>query len=107
MAKFQLAEGEKLIGSATMAFVEKATVGSRAGQGKLYVTNQRVCFHMSMLGTVLMEEKLSDIGGYAEGRQGLFIKALLIHAKGNTFKFTGMGRKKVMGWLDQAGVQKM
>lgn len=28
MAKFQLAEGEKLIGSATMAFVEKAAVAA-------------------------------------------------------------------------------
>ena len=30
MAKFQLAEGEKLIGSTTMAFVEKAAVGDKS-----------------------------------------------------------------------------
>lgn len=60
MAKFQLSSDETLVGSGLMSHKQKWGLSSQMYQGTIYVTNRRICFHMSMSGTVLMDVALSE-----------------------------------------------
>ena len=53
MAKFQLQAGETLIGKGPMSLYQKQGLTKKPFQGKIYVTDQRVCFYMDLSGTLL------------------------------------------------------
>lgn len=71
MAKFQLQENEKLIGSGSMAYHEiEGKIRRNLWNGNIYITNQRAVFGMSMTGICMMELPLSEIEG-VPGIKGL------------------------------------
>ncbi len=55
MAKIQKAPDETLLGSGRCRSTRSRACRKKPFQGKIYVTDQRVCFHMDLTGTVLME----------------------------------------------------
>ena len=106
MAKFQLQVGETLIGKAPMSLYQKQGLTQKPFQGKIYVTDKRVCFHMDLSGTVLMELPISEIKGFTVGSV-LFATKVTIQSKtGENYPLTGFPAKKLQGWLTQLGVQK-
>ena len=50
MAKFQLKPGEVLIGKGQMALHQKQYLNTKPISGHIYVTNQRACFYVTLLG---------------------------------------------------------
>ena len=54
MARFQLASDETLVGNGLMSLKQKWGLSSQLYQGTIYVTNRRICFHMSMSGSCLL-----------------------------------------------------
>ena len=107
MAKFQKAPDETLLGSGPMSIYQKQGLSKKPFQGKIYVTDQRVCFHMDLTGTVLMELTVPEIKGFSVGKIALFT-AVTIHSKdGKEYPLTGFPAKKLQDWLRQAGVQEI
>ena len=112
MAKLQLRENETLIGEGTMALHVKRGLGYKQAQGKIYVTNQRVCFIQSMLNiqNVVFELPVSDVAGYESKRpaHALFFLTVCIHDRNNNeYPLTGFPVRKLMGWLEQAGIKRL
>ena len=104
MARFQLASNETLVGSGPMSLKQKWGLSSRMYQGTIYVTNRRICFHMSMSGTVLMDVALPEVKGFSVSRI-LFITAVTIHSRaGEQYTLTGFPAKKLQRWLSPLGV---
>ena len=85
MADIQLKPGESLIGQGMMAYWEPVLGNScNVWRGTIFVTNQRVCFRIS-----LTSHKVT------------------IHSKSEEkFTVTGFPVKKLQDWLRQVGVQK-
>lgn len=104
MARFQLLSGEALVGSGQMSLKQKWGLSSQMYQGTIYVTNRRICFHMSMSGTALMDVALSEVRGFSVSRI-LFVTAVTIHTRsGEQFMLTGFPAKKLQSWLLQLGI---
>jgi len=107
MAKFQLDPGETMIGSGQMALHQKQFLNTKAFSGNIYVTNQRVRFYISMIGSPEMDLPLSEIKGFSVGKKAL-ITAVTIHSQADkSYVFTGFPVKKLQDWLRQAGVQEL
>lgn len=107
MAKFQLSSDETLVGSGLMSLKQKWGLSSQMYQGTIYVTNKRICFHMSMSGTVLMDVALSEVKGFSVGRI-LFVAAVTIYSRaGEQFMLTGFPAKKLQSWLLQLGIPRL
>lgn len=107
MAKFQLLSNETLVGSGPMSLKQKWGLSSQMYQGTIYVTNRRICFHMSVSGTVLMDAALSEVKGFSVSRI-LFITAVTIYSRaGEQFTLTGFPSKKLQSWLLQLGIPNL
>jgi len=107
MAKFQLAPGETMIGSGQMALHQKQFLNTKPFSGNIYVTDQRACFYISMVGSPEMDLPLSEIKGFSVGKKALFT-AVTIHSQaGESYVFTGFPVKKLPDWLRQAGVPEL
>lgn len=106
MAKFQLQAGETLIGKGAMSLYQKQGLTLKPFQGKIYVTDKRICFYMDLSGTVLMDLPISEVKNFSVGSM-LFIKKVTIQSKqGENYPLTGFPAKKLQGWLLQLGVQQ-
>ena len=107
MARFQLASDETLVDNGLMSLKQKWGLSSQLYQGTIYVTNRRICFHMSMSGTVLMDIPLPEVKGFSVGRI-LFVTAVTIHSRaGEQFLLTGFPAKKLQNWLLQLGIPRL
>ncbi|MBD5084913.1 MAG: hypothetical protein HDT33_07605 [Clostridiales bacterium] len=107
MAKFQLAPGEAMIGKGQMALHQKQFLNTKPFSGNIYVTNQRVCFYISMMGKPEIDLPLSGIKGFSVGKKALFT-AVTIHSQtGENHVLTGFPVKKLQDWLRQAGIQEL
>jgi len=107
MAKFQLAPGEIMIGDGQMALHQKQFLKTKPFSGNIYVTNQRVCFYISMVGSPEMELPLSEIKGFSVEKKALFT-AVNIHSQTNqNYVFTGFPVKKLQNWLRQVGIKEL
>ena len=80
MAKFQLQAGETLIGKGPMSLYQKQGLTQKPFQGKIYVTDKRICFYMDLSGTVLMELPIGEIKNFTVGSM-LFITKVTIQSK--------------------------
>lgn len=90
-----------------MSIYQKQGLTKKPFQGKIYVTSRRVCFHMDLSGTVLMELPLAEIKGYSVSKK-LMITQVTIHSRaGEDYPLTGFPAKKLQGWLDQLGVKSL
>ncbi len=107
MAKFQLQAGETLIGKGPMSLYQKQGLTKKPFQGKIYVTDQRVCFYMDLSGTALMELTLGEIKGFTVGSILLATKVIIQSKVGESYPLTGFPAKKLQGWLAQLGVPKL
>ncbi len=106
MAKFQLAPGETMIGSGQMALHQKQFLSTKAFSGNIYVTDQRACFYISMVGSPEMDLPLSEIKGFSVKKA--LLTAVTIHSQsGKDYVFTGFPVKKLQDWLRQAGVREL
>lgn len=107
MAKFQLNGNETMIGNGQMALHQKQFLTTKPFSGNIYVTNQRVCFYISMVGSPEMDLPLSEIKGFSVGKKAL-ATAVTIHSQaGENYVFTGFPVKKLQDWLRQAGVREL
>ncbi len=107
MAKLSMNPGETMIGSGQLALHQKQLLGTRPFSGNIYVTNQRVCFYVSMVGHPEMDLPLSEIKGFSVGQKAL-ATAVTIHSRADEkYVFTGFPVKKLQDWLRQAGVQEL
>jgi len=107
MAKLSMNPGETMIGSGQVALHQKQILGTKPLSGNIHVTNQRVCFYVSMAGRPEMDLPLSQIKGFSVGKKALFT-AVTIHSQADEkFVFTGFPVKKLQDWLRQAGVQEL
>jgi len=107
MAKFQLAPGETMIGQGTVARHQKQFLGSKTFDGTIYVTDQRACFYVRMVGSPDMDLPLKEIKGFSVGKKAL-VTAVTIHSQaGEEYVFTGFPVKKLQDWLRQAGVSEL
>lgn len=107
MAKFQPAPGEALAGSGPMSLFQKSGLTKKPFQGKIYVTNQRVCFYMDLSGSALMDLPLAEVKGFSVSKT-LFITQVTIHSQsGEEYPLTGFPAKNLQTWLRQVGVQAL
>ncbi len=107
MAKPKLNPGETMIGSGQVALHQKQFINTKAFSGNIYVTNQRVCFYISLVGSPEMDLPLSEVQGFSVGKKALFT-AVTIHSKADEkYLFTGLPIKKLQDWLREAGVQEL
>ncbi len=107
MAKFQLLSGETIIGRGQMALHQKQFLRTKPFSGNIYVTNQRVCFYISMVGNPEMDLHLSGVKGFSVGKKALFTAVTIYSQTGENYVFTGFPVKKLQDWLRQAGVQEI
>ncbi len=106
MAKFQLAAGEKMIGSGQMALHQRQFLKTKPFSGTICVTDQRASFYISMVGSPEMELPISEIKGFSVKKA--LLTAVTIHSRaGENYVFTGFPVKKLQDWLRQAGVQEI
>ena len=108
MAKFQLNPEETLIGSGMMSIYLKQGLSKKPFQGNIYITNQRVCFKISMMpGAWDMDLPLEDIRGFSVSGVAIFTQVTIHSRTGENYSFTGFPAKKLQSWLMQLGVQKL
>ncbi len=107
MAKFSMAPGETLIGKGQLALHQKQFLTTKPFSGNIYVTNQRVSFYISMVGSPEMELPLSAVKGFTAGKKGLFTAVTIESQEGKSYVFTGFPVKKLQEWLRQAGVREL
>ena len=107
MAKFQLNDNEAMIGSGQVALHQKQFLNTKPFSGNIYVTNQRACFYISMVGSAEMDLPLSEIKGFSVGKKALFTAVTIHSMAGESYVFTGFPVKKLQDWLRQAGVREM
>ena len=107
MAKLDLHPGETVIGSGQMALHKKQFLSTKAFAGYIYITNQRACFKVRMIGAVDMDLPLSEIEGFTAKRRIFFTYVTIRSRGGETFAFTGFPAKKLQGWLREAGVREL
>lgn len=107
MAKFQLRSGEMMIGSGQMALHKKQFLNTRAFAGYVYITNQRACFQVRMIGKLDMDLPLSEIKGFSVGKKALFTAVTIYSKTSGNFVFTGFPVKKLQDWLRRVGIQEL
>ena len=105
MAKFQLTQGEQLVGNGMMAY-EVRKFPARRTRGNLYVTSKRVCYYESMTNYVYMDLPLTEIAGYSVKKM-LFTFVQIHDREGKVYTYSGFSAEKLQGWLDQVGVQRL
>ena len=107
MAKFQLQANETLVGKGPMSLYQKQGLTQKPFQGKIYVTDKRICFHMDLSSTVLMDLPLDKVSGFTVGK-ALFVTKVTIHSgAGEHYTLTGFPAKKLQSWLLQLGIQRL
>ena len=105
MAKFELNPGETLIGKGQMALHQKQFLNTKPISGHIYVTDQRACFYISLVG-MEMDLPLENIKGFSVKKA--LMTSVTIHSKaGESYVFTGFPAKKLQDWLRQVGVQEL
>ena len=104
MADIQLNSGESLIGQGMMAYWEPVLGSScNVWRGTIFVTNQRVCFHISWTRHMEFEINLSEIKGFTVGKH-LFATKVTIHSiSDEKYTVTGFPVKKLQDWLRKVG----
>lgn len=107
MARLQLNSGETMIGSGQVAMHQKQFLTTKAIDGSIYVTNQRACFQVRMIGTMDMDLPLNEIKGFSIGKKALFTAVTIYSQAGERYVFTGFPIKKLQEWLRQAGVREI
>ena len=108
MAKFELNPGETVIGKGQMALHKKQYLNTRPISGHIYVTDQRACLYVTLLGmgTMEMDLPLAEIKGFSVKKA--LITTVTIHSKaGESYVFTGFPSKKLQDWLRQVGVSEI
>ncbi len=108
MAKLQLEPNETMVGSGQMSLYLKQGLTKKPFQGNIFVTNQRVCFKISMMpGDPDMNLRLDEIKGFSV-KKALMVTQVIIHSQtGETYPLTGFPAKKLQDWLRQVGVQEL
>ena len=106
MAKFQLDPNETMIGSGQLALHQKQFLTTKPFSGNIYVTDQRVCFYISMVGSPEMDLPISEIKSFSVGKKALFTAVTIHSLAGENYVFTGFPVKKLQDWLRQAGVRE-
>lgn len=105
MAKIQLKPGEVLIGQGPMAYREPVLGGScDVWQGTIFVTNQRVCFRVSLIPRMEFELSLSEIKGFAVGKHLFYTTVTICSKSEKEYTVTGFPVKKLQEWLKQVGI---
>ena len=107
MAKLQLNPNETMIGSGQVALHQKQFLTTKPFGGNIYVTNQRACFYISMVGSPEFDLPLSEIKGFSVGKKALFTAVTIHSQSGEDYVFTGFPVKKLQDWLRQAGVRNL
>ena len=97
-------ENETLIGVQQASHVRKFLLLPQANPGKLHVTNMRVVFKATQ-GRIDSEFELPllDIAYFSVGMANTLT---LTTKEEKTYKLTGMFNKKLIGYLESAGVKK-
>jgi len=107
MAKLDLRPSESIIGSGQMSLYLTYGLTKKPYQGHIFVTNQRVCFKISMTSKLSMDLPLEEIKGFTV-KHALFITKVIIHSRsGETYPLTGFPAKKLQSWLKEIGVQEL
>lgn len=108
MAGIQLNPGEFLVGQGMMAYWEPVLGSScNVWRGTIFVTNQRVCFHISWTRHMEFEINLSEIKGFTVGKH-LFVTKVIIHSTSDEkYTVTGFPVKKLQDWLRKVGVSQI
>ncbi len=107
MAKLSMNPGETMIGSGQVALHQKQFLNTKPFGGNIYVTDQRVCFYISMVGSPEMDLPLSQIKGFSVGKKALFTAVTIYSQADEKYVFTGLPIKKLQDWLRQAGVREL
>ncbi len=104
MAKIDLEKNEKLFGEQKASHMKKFMFLPQANPGILYVTNQRIIFKATQgRSSSEFEEKLEDIASFKVGVANT-INILLKNDK--IYKITGMFNKKLISYMEEAGLKK-
>ncbi len=107
MAKFSMNPGETMIGSGQLALHQKQFLRVKPFSGTIYVTDQRVCFYISMVGSPELDLPLSEVKGFSAGKKGLITAVTIYGPDSQSYVFTGFPVKKLQDWLRQAGVREL
>lgn len=104
MANLNLNLGENLFGEQQASHIKKFLFLPQANPGKLYVTNQRVIFK-STQGRLSseFEHQLSEIESFSVGTASTITLRL---KNGGTNKITGMFNKKLISYMEEAGIKR-
>lgn len=108
MTGFSLAPSEQLLGQGIMAYWEPV-LGSACNvwSGTVFVTDQRVCFHIFLTFHMEFELKRPEISCFTVSKQWFATKVTIYTTDGKKYMLTGFPAKKLQGWLRQMGVQKI
>lgn len=107
MAKLELRPNETVIGKGPMSLFLKQGLGRKPFQGDIWVTDQRVCFKISMMRELEMDLPLEEIQGFSV-KKTLMVTQVTIHSKaGELYPLTGFPAKKLQDWLRQLGVKEL
>ncbi len=102
--KFKLKKNEVIVGCAQ---IYNRHMGMN---GRICVTNQRVCFMGNITGDMYMNLSLSEIAGYDTWKI-LLTPSIEIHEKYTQknirYQFTGLTVKKLQGWLEEVGIKEL
>lgn len=96
-----LLDGERLIGSETVAMHKKILIFRSLDTDKLFVTDQRVCFPF---GSTPFSYRLDEILHFKNGMLGA---TTLVTKGGKQHTFTTSSAKKVKEWLREAGIDEV
>lgn len=103
--QINLNENETLLGKESASHIMKFLFLPQPNPGKLYVTNQRVFFEPTQGRlTSKFEYDLSEVESFSVGAMNSIILNL---KNGKSNKITGMFNKKLVSYLEQAGVKKL
>ena len=107
MAKFELRPNETVVGKGPMSLYLKQGLGRKPFQGEICVTDQRVCFKISMMRELEMDLSIGEIKGFSV-KKTLMVTQVTIHSQsGEIYPLTGFPAKKLQDWLRQLGVQQL
>lgn len=104
MAKIELKNNEKLLGEELASNIKKFIFLPQANPGKLYITDQRIIFK-STQGRLSseFEHNLDEIDSFSVGMASA-INLLL--KDGKAYKLTGMFNKKLISYMEEAGIKR-
>lgn len=97
----ELLDGEKLIGSETVAMHKMFLIFRSLDTDRLFVTNHRVCFPF---GSAPFSYTLNELLHFKNGVLGA---ATIVTKDGKKHTFTTSSSKKVKGWLREAGIAEV